>query len=129
MAQNGDIYLGPAGSEILLSPFGRKLRIIPREIERTGLTASGRLVSDLIALKHDFEMPYSMIDGDVLTTVLNLFNMHISLTLLIYTSPTAYFLSDTGFAPIVKLRPIEREREKLIADGLWSGASLKMEEV
>lgn len=129
MAANGEIYLGPSGSEVLLSPFGRKLRIIPEALGRSDRTAGGKLVTDLIAVKYKFEMPYEMIDGTALTTILTLYDLHESLTLLIYTSPTTYFLSDTGSAPIVKMSTIERERLLLLGDGIWSGVSLTLEEI
>ena len=129
MAANGEIYLGPAGSEILLSPYGRKLRIIPEEISRSDRTAGGKLVTDIITIKYRFELPYEMIDGDALDTILTLYGLHQSLTLLIYFSPSTYFKGESGSAPIVKMSPIQRERLVMLGNGIWSDTSLTLEEI
>jgi hypothetical protein len=84
MSQQGDIYLGTAGSETLLSPFGRKLKISDVELAREERTASGRLVKDVIATKKKFTLSYEMIDGDELETLLGLYDGYSELSLLLY---------------------------------------------
>jgi hypothetical protein len=128
MAANGDIYIGPTGNEILLSPFGRELNIIPREIKKTGETAGGILKIDIQRVKYRFELPYNLIDGDTLATLLTMQKLHSKLNLKIYYSPTTWFLNDTGAIPVVYMNPISRKRASLLGNGLWENASLILEE-
>jgi hypothetical protein len=127
--RNGDIYLGQAGSEILLTPYGLRMVIKTNEIARSGRTAGGKLVTDVAAIKYQFELPYDAIDGDKLDEIVTLYDLHADLTLKAYLSDSAYFLSETGLAPVVKMSPIDRERLIMLGTGLWTGVSLTLEEV
>jgi len=84
MAKKGDIYLGPAGIEQLVSPFGRKLHIGDIQIAREDRTASGRLVRDITATKKKITLAYETIDGDALAMFLALYDLQEELSILIY---------------------------------------------
>jgi hypothetical protein len=129
MAIKGDIFLGLAGSELYISPYGRKLRINEIEHGREDTTIGGGLQSDVRAIKYTFEMPYSTITGDALDILVMLRKLHTELTLLVYLSDTDYFLNDLGVAPKVKMEPFSRERVLLAADGLWSDLAIMLKEV
>lgn len=130
MAKKGEIYLGPAGSEGLLSAFGRSLIITPNEISRSRRMKSGRLVTDYQTTKYQFELPYELIDGNVLDGALALWGLHTTLTLKAYiASDTVYFTGESGAAPLVKLAAIKRRRVLLLGYGLWSDASLVLDEI
>jgi hypothetical protein len=129
VASKGEIYLGPSGSETLITAFGRRLIIIPEEISRSDRTASGRLVKDIVAVKYRFEMPYSAIDGDNLQDLLDCYDLKSELSLLIYLTDTTTFLNDEGETPVVLMDPLERERLLLLGEGLWTGANLVLSEV
>lgn len=131
MAKKGDIYLGLTGSEVLISPFGRKLSIMPEEIGRRDRTASGRLVRDIKAIKNKIVLAYETIDGSALETFLDLFEEYEELSLLIYhtDSPTTDDESQYYDAYTVQMEPIARERLLLTSDGLWTGVSIELNEV
>ena len=125
----GEIYLGQSGSEILLTPFGRRLIIRPTEVSRSQRTANGRLVKDVAAVKYQFELPYNAIDGDALEDILDLYDLQEELSLLIYTSESDTFLNFDGETPTVLMSPVERERLLLLGVGIWTGVSLTLDEV
>ena len=120
---NGDIYLGIEGSEALLSPFGRRFAITPDEIGREDRTASGRLVRDVVAVKHKITLAYEVIDGAALTQFLDLYDLEQELSLLVYTADDAY---DQYY---VLMRPIARERLIVTGDGLWQGVNVELNEI
>lgn len=129
MAVNGDIYLGPSGAEILVSPFGRSLRIIPKEFGRADSTLVGAYKKDIVGIKYTFEMPFSLIDGDALTTLLNLYDGEAEYSLLIYLSDSETLLNYAGSTPTVIIEPIQRRRLLLAGSGLWEEVNLTLEEV
>lgn len=130
MAVKGDITLVQSGMPaITISPFGRKLIIKPNEISRSGRTASGKLRRQIVAVKYQFELPYSYIDGDNLNTLLSAYDLKCEMSLYIYYSSSSTFLNDNGVVPTVLLSPIQRERLTLLGVGIWVGASLTMDEV
>lgn len=121
--KRGDIYLGIEGSETLLSPFGRRFAIAADEIGREDRTASGRLVRDVVAVKHKITLAYEVIDGEALTAFLDLYDLEQELSLLIYTDPDVY---DQYY---VLMRPIARERLLVTGEGLWSGVTIELLEI
>jgi hypothetical protein len=121
--KNGDIYLGLAGSEVLISPFGRKYKIGNVEKSRSEYTASGRLVKDVWATKKKITLAYEYIDGDALTVLIDLYDLHEELSIKIYSSPTAYN------AYTVLMEPFDSERVILQGNGLWSGVTVELNEV
>lgn len=130
MATKGEIYLQQgSGTPVLLSAFGRSLIIKPIEYARTGRTASRMLRKDIIAIKYQFELPYSLIDGTSLAVLIALYDLRDELNLLIYTTNTVTFKNDDGTVPIVLMSPMQRKRLLLLSDGLWEGVSLTLDEV
>lgn len=117
----GDIYLGVAGAENLISPFGRKFSISPDEIARKERTASGRYVKDVIATKLVFRLDYEAIDGDALEVFLDLYDLQSELNLIIDNGSTSSYT--------VLMSPIDRERLVLFDTGLWGGVSVELLEV
>jgi hypothetical protein len=132
VSQKGDIYLGPSGTETLLSPFGRKLKISDVLLAREEQTASGRRVRDIIATKKKFTLTYEMIDGDELEKLIDLYEANDEMSLLLYndsfptTTPEA---GDDCDAYTVLMQPIERERVLLLDNGLWAGVTVELNEV
>ena len=123
MSSKGDIYLGASGDLKLLSPYGRRLTISDTEISRSERAASGKLRKDIIAVKKRITLDYSFIDGDALETLLDIYDLQSELVLRIYTAES-YYDEYT-----VLMEPIDRTRVLLMADGLWSGVSVVLEEV
>jgi hypothetical protein len=123
MARKGDIFLGPAGAEQLLSPFGRQLTIADTELSRQERSSNGTLRKEIIAVKKKFTLAYSLIDGADLIGLVNLYNTFSELSLKIYKD-------DVNFdSYTVLMNPIDRTRALLSSTGLWSGVSVEMEEV
>ena len=79
--KKGDIYLGLADAEALVSPFGRKLQITDEEIGREQRTASGRLVRDITAVKKKIVLAYETIDGDALAAFIDLYFLYSELSI------------------------------------------------
>jgi len=129
MPNKGDIYLGELGSETILSAFGRTLKISDMEISREERTSSGRLVRDVTATKKKFELSYEMIDGDVLTAILALYDLQDELSLLIYNETTTTTGEGSACdAYIVLMKPIDRTRILLLENGLWGSVNIVLEE-
>jgi hypothetical protein len=132
MSQKGDIYLGPSGTETLLSPFGRKLRISDVILAREERTASGRLVRDIIATKKKFTLSYEMIDGDELDMLIALYEANGEMSLLLYndTFPTTTpEQGDDCDSYTVLMQPMERERILLLGNGLFGNVVVELNEV
>lgn len=121
----GDILLGLSGSEVLLTPYGRKHKIVDSYPSiREGRTASGRLVRDFGGTKKkQFVIDYSEIDDDNLTTLLGLENLMSELSLILYT--TAVLHDDYT----VLMKPIERQPLLILPSKLWGGITLTLDQV
>jgi len=120
--------MGPSGSERYISPYGRQLIIKPIEIGRSQRTAGGTLKTDIINVKYQFELPYSMIDGTALNELLTLYNLQTALNLRIYTSPSSWFLNYDGNLPTVRVNAISRRRIILLGQGLWGDINIVLDE-
>lgn len=130
MASKGEIYLQQGvNTPVLLSAFGRSLVIKPIEYSRTGRTASRKLFKDIIAIKYQFELPYSMIDGTSLAVLDTLFDLRSELNLYIYLTNTVTFKNDNGVIPVVWMSPATRKRLLLLSDGLWEDVNFTLDEV
>ena len=130
--KKGDIYLGLADAEALVSPFGRKLQITDEEIGREQRTASGRLVRDITAVKKKIVLAYETIDGDALAAFIDLYFLYSELSILIYHTDVPTTTDDEGQyydQYTVLMSPIARERLLLLDDGLWSGVQIVLSEV
>jgi hypothetical protein len=119
---SGDILLGPAGQEQLLTRFGRKFSEGEIEFAKSERTASARLVKDIIAIKKKFRIEYSEIDGDDLRAVLILYNLQTELSLIVHYE----YVSATY---VVRMSPFDRSRVISLGQGLWSNVTIEMEEV
>lgn len=121
----GDLYLGVAGSETLLSGFGRTFTIGDQEFARQERTASCRLVKDIKegSPKKRFTLDYNMIDGPDLETFIDLYLLAQELSFFYYTDVSTYE------AYTVVMAPIDRERILLLDDGIWGNVSIVLDEV
>ena len=135
MANAGDIYLGLAGSEMLITPIGRTFKVDAIELARKERTASGKLVKDIIALKRQITLDYSYIDGDNLEIFLDMYDLESELSLIVYDSDydagggTTTVSDDTVQSYTVLMQPINYQRVLVTGNGLWSGVSIVLEEV
>jgi hypothetical protein len=118
----GRIWLGPAGGETLLSAMGRKLTEEDIEIVREGRTASGKYVSDLIAVKKKFSLEYSIVTDAILIVLKDLYELGTLLSLKIEDSN----LSVRTYT--VRFKPFSRARYMLPGGWLWEGIKLELEE-
>lgn len=133
MSKKGDIYLGTFGSEFLLSAFGRKLSVQEEQMTREGRTVNGRLVRDVIATKKTISLKYDLIGGNELATVLSIYSLNSELSLQIYHTDDE---GGTTSEPEVNydqytvlMDSVNRTRELLASDGLWSDVSINLKEV
>lgn len=133
MANKGDIYLGTEGSESLLTPFGRTFTINDEQILREGRTANGRLVRDVITTKKNITLKYELIGGTDLATLLTIYNLNDELSLLVYhTSDEGGTTAEPGVnydQYYVLMDSLNRTRELLASDGLWSGVTVTLKEI
>ena len=123
MPKPNDIYLGAAGSEILLSDFGRTFSEGFIEFAREDRTASARLVKDIIARKRRFTITYSLVDGSDLEDLEDLYEIDSVLNLIVT------YKTGTSVTYSVLLKPFERSRVLAVGDTLWAGVTLEMEQV
>jgi len=119
----GDLYLGLAGSEILLHRAGYAFRESDTEISVEARAADGTLLSDLTAVKKHFEVPYTFIEDDDLTAILALYALSSELNFKI----TRKDLSVDQYT--VMLRPMARKRELVRDIILWSELVIVLDEV
>jgi len=120
MALN-DIYLGLAGSEILLTPIDRKYSESKVPIERAQRTASGRLVKDITAVKIKFNISYATLKDADLIQLSNIYSLETELNLKV-TKPQGV-VSYT-----VHMGPFDQSRIKAIHGGLWGDVSFDLEQ-
>ena len=121
MSVRGDIYLGASGSEILVSPFGRRFTKTPIESTREERTTGGTLKKDVMYIKHDFSLNYSIITGTALAEFQTIFDLDSELSLI-------YWEGTTQFTHSVYMEPFRRRRTILLDDGLYSGVNIKLTE-
>lgn len=118
----GDISLGAESSEVLLSPFGRKLNIQYVETSREARTVNGSMKKDVMYVKHSFALAYGIITGTALTAILDIYNN---------TVQPLNLIIDNGGTPdeyTVFMKPVNRTRVILQSDGLWSGVIVNLVE-
>ena len=120
----GEIYLGPGGDEIKLTPFGREpLQINPIVETRGEEMASGRYVEDKLWEKNEFVIPYDEIKGEDLREILELYNLDEFLNLILVNE------DGTEKEYEVRLEPIDRERIEIIGDWYWGNVELVLRQV
>lgn len=121
----GELYLGIAGSEAVIPAYGRTLTINDQEFSKEQRTASCRLVKDIKegSPKKQFTLSYSMIDGDVLEDLIDLYELETELSLIVYITDSVYEQY------YVIMLPVERERVLILDDGLWGGVNIVLNEI
>lgn len=127
MSVKGDIFLGVPGSEIKITPYGRKLTIAAQESSNIQRTADGTLKKDVLYVKHKITLRYTKISGDDLDVIEGVYNDAITnnqtLRIKIFTADG---VSDRYF---VVMKPTTKTREVLLSDGVWGGVSFVLDEV
>jgi hypothetical protein len=127
MSKHGDIYLGEPGSEKLISPFGRTYKERDVELSREQVTASGRTIKEIIAVKKEFELSYEMITGDSLAELIDIYDLQKELSLIVFGETET--TTDEGDGYTVIMQPIEKDRISVIDDGLWGGVVVRLRQV
>jgi len=122
MSLKGDLYLGAAGAEVKLSPFGRQFSISTEEANRQERSANGTLKKDRLYVKHNFSISYTVITGNAVSDFESIFALDQPLVFLVYTADGVY---DTYS---VYMDAFEKTRMVLIADGLWGGVNIRLHE-
>ena len=116
------IWLGRIDNELLLPMIGRKFSEENQEISRTGRTASGRLVKDIIAVKKVFKLTYDMIDNEDILTFETIYGWFEELSLIVvYPTETKTYT--------VMMKPLAKERIIALGGGLWGNVNVELEEV
>jgi hypothetical protein len=123
MASRGDIYLGESGYEKYLTPVGRSLKLSDTEISVQERTQNGNLKKDIVCTKLKITIDYTDIDGVTLASMLALYNLHKTLSVIIFSSATLYTQHD------VLMQPLDRTRSTHRGIGYWSGVSIVLDEV
>jgi hypothetical protein len=120
-----DIYLGPHGSMVLLTPFGRTMKTVDVYPSiREGRTASGRLVRDFGGIKKkQFLIEYSEIDAGNLTAILDIEDSMTEIYVQIACTEALYN------EYLVLMKPIERQLLVWYPSGIWRGVSLTLDQV
>lgn len=129
MAKKGDIYLGILGSEVLLSPGGRKHPTGINEISRSDHTADGTYVKDIIKKKMKIMLNYDVITGTGLLAILDLYDLDSELSYLEYITDTTTMVNRYGDPITVIMSPFGWEEIALRDDGLYEGVSIQLDEV
>lgn len=122
MSIRGDLYLGVTGSEVLLSPFGRRISIKPTETTRERRTIDGTLKKDKMYLKYTFSLSYDEIFGNDLQTYLDLYDLQQELNFIIY------FNDNTPSNFSVYMKPLSRKRDILLGDGIYKSVNVQLTE-
>ena len=103
--------------------MGRRLTEQDIEISVETRTASGRLVSDLIAVKKKFTLSYSFVTDDILRQLSSLYNLGGVRTLKIERA------DESIDEYRVKFRPFSRARYLIGNEWYWENISIELEEV
>lgn len=118
----GDVKLGLLGQETALPAYGRQLSINVIELSKTGVTASGLDVEDIIGYKREFSISYEVLIGADCEKIVNLYELHQDLNLMITNR------NGTVSQSLVKLEPIPLLRESVQDVWYWANPVLKMRE-
>lgn len=103
MASEGEIYLGPTGSESLVSNFAREVVRSFEPFGRRGRTANGKYKEDIASRKYTFRIPYEYIDQTTLTLLYTKYSLDVPMNLRMYISDIAFFTNFDGNCPVVKM--------------------------
>ncbi len=106
-----------------LSPMGRKLTMEDIEISKEARTASGRLVSDISAVKKRFTLSYSFVTNEILEQLSSLYQASGTKILKIEKEDK----STEEYR--VKFRPFSRARYLIGRNWYWENISIELEEI
>lgn len=133
MAIKGDITIKRVGggySEYTLPDYGRTLSLDTIEGGRSRRTFDGTLKTDIVYEKMKITISYTTTTATNVDALLTYYRLHESLELKIYTSPSTWVLSADGALPLVRLKPISKERFVQSSDGhYYRRVTIDMEEV
>jgi len=116
-----NLWLGIKGSELLLTPLGRRpLKIDEKEEKRGEEMASGRYVEDIKWRKKEFTIEYSEIKGESLRALMYLYRLKSFLNFKYYDSEGELKEYE------VKMSPFDRTRYSLISDEVWTNISFTL---
>lgn len=120
----GDISLGLPGFETVLPRAGLKFSFSDTEIGVEERTADGTLVSDLRSVKRHWNISYDPdCLGSVLDSLLDLYDMHTSLNLIVLNEDA----STSTYS--VKMKPFSVTRDLVRDIWLWSGVIISLDEI
>jgi hypothetical protein len=154
MSANGDIFLGLAGAEELMSPLGRTLTISDVEFVRQERTISSTLRKEIINTKVNIKLDFDLIEGPELKRYINFYRLHSELSIILldnvfdYDAGEVFVYDDSEIITYeealiqypeltglkfqiykVFMKPLDRTRFLLSGDGLWSGVSVEFEQI
>jgi hypothetical protein len=154
MSANGDIFLGLAGAEEHMSPFGRTLSIADIEFGREERTISSYLRKEIKNTKVNIKLDFSLITGVELKRYITFYRLHSELSIILlddifdYDAGEIFVYDDSeiltyeealieypDLAPLkfqvykVFMKPLDRTRFLLNGDGLWSGVTVEFEQI
>lgn len=104
MSSEGEIYLGPTGSESLISNYAKEVKRDFEEIGRSGRTAGGRFKSDIGSRKYTFTIPFEHIDQTALDLLYTKYKLDTPMNLRMYITDSTFFLNFDDACPIVKMQ-------------------------
>lgn len=110
-------------NETLLSPMSRGITVKDVEIVKEARTASGKLVTDVVAVKKKFVLTYKFVTHGILQTLANLYSTSKIATLKIEQP------EGTIEVYSVRFRPFSRARYLIGNEWYWEGISIELEEV
>lgn len=125
MASN-EVKLGAPSSEVVLPQIGRKLVVNQIETTREARTTDGTMWKDIIHIKHEIFLNYETITGNDLNTILNIYETVDQPMNIIITSGTDGSGGSETYS--VYMKPTNRERYRVLDDGLWTGVSFQFKE-
>lgn len=105
MAVEGEIYLGPTGSEELISGYANEVQRSFVEIGRSDTTADGSLKTDIISRKYRFVIPNNVVNQTVLDLLYTQYELDQEMNLRIYITDVSWFTNFDGNVPVVKMMP------------------------
>lgn len=126
----GDIYLGIDSDEDLISTHAKEVLREFEEIGRSGRTASGRLVKDIVSRKYKFSILYGYINQAVFNIIIEKYGLDEGLNLRMYISESEWFTNFDGNCPVVRILPFgTTDFMPGRSTKLYRGSSIVFEEV
>lgn len=119
-----DLKLGQPGYEVNLPLRSRTFEEAEVEVGKGMRTASGRLVTDIIAVKKKFTITYGLLKDSELKALKDLYDLKRSLNFVVANK------DGTQRAYTVRMLPISsRQRLVIDDDWYWQGVKVELEEI